>query len=169
MFQRITNIILLIFLMAFSLYAAGELYYLDKEYFLCPVEYQQDTIIIRHDSYGQGDFLARRGNGRRRHNGIDLQAPIGAAVYAVRGAKVREARFNRGMGNYIELLHPGGLVSVYGHLSKIEVKENQRVRQGDKIGEAGKTGNANYNGVIPHLHFELWHNGELANPMDFLE
>ncbi len=142
---------------------------MDKVDFLCPIDYKQDTVIIRHDSFGKGDFLARRGNGTRRHNGIDLQAPLGTAVYAVRGAKVLEARQSKGMGNFVELLHPEGFVSVYGHLSRIEVRENQWVGQGDKIGEVGKTGNANHPGVIPHLHFELWHNGELANPMDFME
>lgn len=169
MYQKILNFSLLFFLLLFPLCLAYELSRVDKVYFLCPIDYRQDTIIIRHDSFGKGDFLARRGNGTRKHNGIDLQAPIGTAVYAVRGARVREARFKKGMGNYIELSHPSGLVSVYGHLSRIEVKEGQRVRQADKIGEVGKTGNANYHGVIPHLHFELWQRGELLNPMDFLK
>lgn len=168
MFKRIKDFILLVFLIVFPFYAVYELSYVDKAYFLCPITYTQDTVIIRHDSWGKGDFLASRGNGTRKHNGIDLQAPIGTPVYAVRGAKVQEARASRGMGNYAELLHEEGYVTVYGHLSKINVKKNQRVRQGERIGEVGKTGNASHPGVIPHLHFELWRNGDLLNPMDFL-
>jgi len=167
--QRILNLILLIFLIIFPLYVAGELYYLDKVFFRCPINYTQDRIIIRHDSWGEGDFQARRGNGSRKHNGIDLQAPLGVPVYAVRKAKVQEARFSRGMGNYVSLLHGQGYVTVYGHLSKISVKKNQLLRQGQIVGEVGKTGNANHYGVIPHVHFEIWNKGELLDPMDFLE
>lgn len=168
MHSKIFNFILSIFLITFSLYLACELFHLDKVYFLCPIEYKQDAIIIRHDFYGSGDFLANR-NGSRKHNGIDLQARLSAPVYAVRGGEVREARFHKGMGNYVEILHPGGYVTIYGHLLNINVREKQVVRQGERIGEVGKTGNASYRGVIPHLHFEIWLNGNLLNPMNFLE
>lgn len=166
--QRLIGFALFICLILFLWYAGYQLYYLDKVFFFCPIEYKQDTIIIRHDSYGSGDFLAER-NGARKHNGIDLQADIGTPVYAVRGAKVIEARFHKGLGNYIELLHPEGYVSIYGHLSKIEVKENQLLRQGQKIGEVGKTGNAGYRGIIPHLHFEIRLDDTALDPMRFLE
>jgi murein DD-endopeptidase MepM/ murein hydrolase activator NlpD len=166
--QRIIGFLLFVCLILLFLCSVRQLYYLDKAFFFCPIEYKQDTIIIRHDSYGSGDFLAER-NGARKHNGIDLQADIGTPVYAVRGAKVREARFHKGLGNYVELFHPGGYVSIYAHLSKIEVKENQLVRQGQKIGEVGRTGNAGYRGIIPHLHFELRYNDTPVDPMKFLE
>src|SRR3989338_2732419 len=166
--RRLIGFLLFICLILFLLYSGYQLYYLDKAFFFCPIEYKQDTIIIRHDSYGSGDFLAER-NGARKHNGIDLQADIGTAVYAVRGAKVIGARFHKGLGNYVELLHPQGYVSIYGDLSKVEVKENQLVRQGQKIGEVGKTGNAGYRGIIPHLHFELRRNALPLDPMKFLK
>lgn len=167
--QRAGTFLLFVFLLAFPFYLSYQLYYLDKVFFFCPVEYRQDTVIIRHDSYGSGDFLSNRG-GNRKHNGIDLQAKLGAAVYAVRTGEVTKAQFHRGMGNFIEILHsPGGYVTIYGHLSKIEVKAGQLVRQGQKIGEVGKTGNANYRGVIPHLHFEIRKNGVPLDPMKFLE
>lgn len=165
--QRLIGFLLFICLILFFLYSGYQLYCLDKAFFFCPIEYKQDTIIIRHDSYGSGDFLAER-SGARKHNGIDLQAAIGTPVYAVRGARVIEARFHKGLGNYVELLHSEGYVSIYAHLSKIEVKENQLLRQGQKIGEVGKTGNAGYRGIIPHLHFELRHNDILLDPMKFL-
>ena len=166
--QRLIGFLLFICLIIFLLYSGYQLYYLDKVFFFCPIEYKQNTIIIRHDSYGSGDFLAER-NGARKHNGIDLQAAIGTPVHAVRGGRITEARFHKGLGNYVELRHPEGYVSIYAHLSKIEVRKNQSVRQGRKIGEVGKTGNASYRGIIPHLHFELRHNDTPLDPMKFLE
>ena len=166
--QKIINFILIGFLLLFPYYLISRLSRLDTVYFLCPVEYRQDTIIIRHDSYGSGDFMAER-SGSRKHNGIDLQAKIGEPVYAVRGGKVVEARFHRGMGNYVELSHPSGHTTIYGHLSKIAAREGQAVRQGDKIGEVGKTGNANHRSIIPHLHFEIRRGNAPLDPMEFLE
>lgn len=141
---------------------------MDKVYFLCPIEYKQDTVIIRHDSYGNGYFMAKR-SGSRKHNGLDFQAKIGEPVYAVRGGTVKEAKFHRGMGNYVELSHPAGHTTIYSHLSKISVSEGQFVRQGDKIGEVGKTGNANYRNIMPHLHFEIRKKNVPLDPMEFLE
>ena len=155
-------------MLLFPYYLISRLSRLDTVYFLCPVEYRQDTIIIRHDSYGSGDFMAER-SGSRKHNGIDLQAKIGEPVYAVRGGKVVEARFHRGMGNYVELSHPSGHTTIYGHLSKISAQEGRVVRQGDKIGEVGKTGNANHRSIIPHLHFEIRRGNAPLDPMEFLE
>ncbi len=166
--QKIINFILISFLLFLPCYLIGEFTQLDKVYFLCPIEYKQDTIIIRHDSYGSGDFMAER-SGPRKHNGIDLQAKIGEPVFAVRGGKVTEARFHRGMGNYVELSHPGGHTTIYGHLSKIEARQGQAVRQGDKIGEVGKTGNANHRNIMPHLHFEIRKKNVPLDPMEFLE
>lgn len=168
MSQRIINIFLFLLLITFPFYLAYQLYYLDKVAFFCPIEYRQGTIMIRHDSYGSGDFLAER-SGSRKHNGIDLWASMFTPVYAVRGGKVIAAKFHKGLGNYVELLHPGGYVTIYGHLSRLGVRENQIVRQAEIIGEVGKSGNAGYRGVIPHLHFEIWLKGALLNPMEFLE
>lgn len=169
MFRKILKSGLLFFLVVFIFYLAHELYYLDKVYFFCPVEYKQDTVIIRHDSYGNGSFLSNR-SGNRRHNGIDLQAKFAAAVYAPQSGRVSRAGFHRGMGNFIEIAHqPGGYVTVYGHLSKIDVRPGQRLRQAQKIGEVGKTGNANHRGVIPHLHLEIRQDNVPLDPMKFIE
>lgn len=168
MFSKIINGILFIFLIVLPPYLTYSLYHLDKVYFFCPIEYRKDTIIIRHDSYGRGEFMADR-NGGRKHNGIDLQAKVGAPVYAARAGQVMEARFNKGMGNYVEIRHNNHYTTIYGHLSQIGVKENQFVCQGQKIGEVGKTGNANFRGLIPHLHLEVRLNDVPLDPMEFLE
>lgn len=166
--RKIISFVLISFLLFFPCFLAWELYSLDKTYFFCPIKYKQDTIIIRHDYYGNGEYQSPR-RGGRKHNGIDLQAKIGSWVYAVRSGKVLEARFHKGMGNYVKILHPYGYTTVYGHLLRITVKKDQFVRQGDKIGEVGKTGNARQSRIIPHLHFEIKKNGNTLSPMEFLE
>lgn len=165
--QRVVGFILFIFLIILPFYLAYELYFLDKVYFLCPLDYKQDTLIIRNDSYGNGEFLAKR-NGFRKHNGIDLQAPVGTPVYAAMGGKVLNAGFHKGLGNYVEIKHNSGYITIYGHLFRIGVEKNQLVRQGDEIGEVGKTGNADYRGLIPHLHFEIRMDGVPLDPLEFL-
>jgi murein DD-endopeptidase MepM/ murein hydrolase activator NlpD len=153
-------------LVALPFYFLISLYFLDKHYFLCPIEYKAD-IIIRSDSRGNGFFAAER-NGKRTHEGIDLFAQIGTPVLACRSGQVIAARRSRGMGNYIIIRHPGNLTTIYGHLSKIYVHRRQFVRQGEVIASVGKTGNANYRDIQPHLHFEVRKDGIPQDPLDYL-
>lgn len=146
------RIVFLIYLLLISWFI-HKLHFLDKIDFLCPIEYDRD-IIIRNDKRGKGDFGSSR-NGGRIHNGLDLMAAIGSRVRAARSGKVINAEFNRGLGNYVEILHPGGLVSIYGHLKTIEVNRGDYVQQSTVLGTVGKTGNANHPSIQPHLHFEL--------------
>jgi len=143
------------------------LYFLDKDYFLCPIEYKRG-IIIRNDNRGDGIFAANR-SGRRIHQGVDLWANIGIPVLASRSGRVIAAKQNHGMGNYVIIQHPGNIATVYGHLSKIEVANNQFVRQGQVVGLVGKTGNANFCDIQPHLHFEVRKNNIPQDPMEYLE
>ena len=148
-------------------YLSLSLYFLDKNYFLCPIEYKGDAVI-RCDSRGEGFFAARR-NGNRVHEGIDFFAEIGSPVLACRSGIIIAARKNRGMGNYIIIRHPGHMITVYGHLSMIYVYKNQFVRQGEVIATVGKTGNANSRAIQPHLHFEVRKDGQPRDPLEYLE
>jgi len=159
--------ILLILFIVLPAYLIISLYYLDKSYFLCPIEYQRD-IIIRFDNRGNGLFGAGR-NGNRLHQGIDLYAGIGTPVLASRWGKVVVARHSRGMGNYIIIRHPGNITTIYGHLSRIYVNKDAFVRQGQIIAAVGKTGNANYRDIQPHLHFEVKKAGIPQEPLEYLE
>jgi len=103
------------------------------------------------------------------HEGIDLFAEIGSPVLACRSGRIIAARKNRGMGNYIIIRHPGNIITVYGHLFRIYVYKNAFVRQGQVIGSVGKTGNANYRDIQPHLHFEIRKNGIPQDPLVYLE
>ncbi len=146
---------------------AAVFWFLDKSYFLCPVEYQRD-IVVRCDGRGDGFFGAER-SGRRLHEGIDLYAAVGTPVLAARSGKVIAARHTRGMGNFVIIRHWGNITTIYGHLSKIYVSKGRFVRQGDVIGAVGKTGNANYRGIMPHLHFEVRKNGVPQDPLEYLQ
>jgi murein DD-endopeptidase MepM/ murein hydrolase activator NlpD len=159
---------ILVFLLIFlPVYLLASLYFLDKSYFICPIEYKSD-ILIRRDSRGDGFFAAER-SGNRLHNGIDLFAEIGTPVMASRSGIVVAAKQSRGMGNYVIIRHPGNIVTIYSHLSRIYVARNNLVRQGEVIGAVGKTGNANYRAILPHLHFEVRRGGIPEDPLQYLE
>ncbi len=164
---------LLVLLIILPVYLFISLYYLDRCYFLCPIEYQAD-IIIRSDTLGEGAFAASR-NGGRVHEGIDLFADEGAAVLAARSGRVTTSRVivdndtKTGSGNYIILQHVGNLTTTYAHLSEVYVRKNDFVRQGQVIGRAGKTGNANYRDIKPHLHFEVRKDAVPQDPLGYLE
>jgi len=150
-----------------TVYFAVVFYFADKHYFISPVSYSGD-LIIRSDSMGDGLFGTSR-SGSRNHEGLDLFGEVGTPVFATRSGIVTAARMRRGMGNYIVIRHSPSLASTYGHLSKILVKKNQIVRQGQLIGLIGKTGNANYRNMQPHVHFEIRKNGVPQDPTEYLD
>jgi murein DD-endopeptidase MepM/ murein hydrolase activator NlpD len=155
------------FLIIFFIFAIFTLYFIDKVYFLCPIDYKQG-IIIRRDEAGKGDFAAWR-TGRRRHEGIDLYAQIGTEVNSVSFARVAEVGYHKHLGNYVELHHPGNLVTIYGHLLRTLVEPGQLVVQSQIIGYVGKTGNANHPKIKPHLHFEIRKDNIPIDPLEWLE
>jgi murein DD-endopeptidase MepM/ murein hydrolase activator NlpD len=148
------------------IFLIAALYFIDKEPFLCPIEYAGD-IIVRCDSHGNGFFGANR-SGNRMHQGIDLLADLGTPIKAARSGIVTAADQNRGMGKYIVIIHPYNIKTIYGHLSEIYVRKGQIVRQGQIIGAVGKTGNANYNDIRPHLHLEVKKSGLPEDPFNYL-
>lgn len=160
--------LLLILLIILPVYFLTSLYFLDKDYFLCPIQYKTG-IFVRCDTRGDGLFGSSR-NGSRVHEGLDLLARIGEPVKACRAGKVIVSREQKnGMGKYIIIRHTGNLATLYGHLSRIYVAKNDFVRQGQVIGEAGKTGNANNREIQPHLHFEVRKNGLAQDPLEYLQ
>ncbi len=140
--------------------------YRDKSFFIPPVGHT-GQILIRNDVYGDGHFGAKR-RGRRLHKGIDIYAPLEAEVIASKGGIAKTGFVKNGMGNYVIINHSGNYATLYGHLSKCSVKNKQRVRQGDVIGYVGKTGNAHYKNIKPHVHFEVRKNGERIDPLSVL-
>lgn len=96
----------------------------------------------------------------KMHKGIDIGAPYGAPIRAASDGIVAFAGRNGGYGNFVKLNHGGGLASGYGHMSRIAVSPGARVSQGQVIGYVGSTGLS----TGPHLHYELWRNGDAINP-----
>lgn len=97
----------------------------------------------------------------RMHKGIDLKIQSNDTIYAAFDGKVRLTAYERkGYGNYVILRHPNGLETVYGHLNKSLVKEDQVVRAGEPIALGGSTGRS----TGPHLHFETRFMGYAINP-----
>lgn len=99
---------------------------------------------------------------RRMHNGLDLKVNIGDTIVAAFDGKVRIVRYERrGYGKYVVIRHDNGLETIYGHLSKQLVEENQLVRAGEVIGLGGNTGRS----TGSHLHFETRFLGIAINPV----
>ena len=102
--------------------------------------------------------------GYRFHAGIDLPAPQGTAVAATSPGTVVSAGWCGGYGWCITLDHGGGVYTLYGHLSRIEVAPGQPVARGQEIGKVGSTGQS----TGPHLHYEVRNNGRPVDPLPFL-
>ena len=99
---------------------------------------------------------------RRMHNGLDLKVNIGDTIVAAFDGKVRIVKYERrGYGKYVVIRHDNGLETVYGHLSKQLVEENQLVKAGEVIGLGGNTGRS----TGSHLHFDTRFLGIAINPI----
>ncbi len=99
--------------------------------------------------YGENQF----------HQGIDIRANY-EWVKASKYGRVSYAGWLGGYGKVVVITHPGGDKTLYGHLSKIVVREGQYVKQGQIIAKSGNTGNS----TGPHLHFEIIRKGQHINP-----
>ena len=100
---------------------------------------------------------------RRLHNGIDVKVYIGDTIRSAFSGKVRVVKDQgrrKGYGKYVIIRHDNGLETVYAHLSKQLVKEDQYVEVGEVIGLGGNTGRS----TGSHLHFETRFLGQAINP-----
>ncbi|WP_242622548.1 M23/M56 family metallopeptidase [Intestinimonas timonensis] len=95
------------------------------------------------------------------HDGVDISAPEGVAVLAVRSGTVAETGWDDTDGNYVLLDHGDGLTTLYGCLSAVSVQTGDAVAQGDVLGAVGQTGAA----TGPHLHLEAAQDGALYDPL----
>ncbi|UAC48133.1 M23 family metallopeptidase [Bacillus aquiflavi] len=98
------------------------------------------------------------------HKGIDIARPSNRTIKAADNGVVVSAGWHGGYGNKVEIDHKNGFRTVYAHLASINVKAGQTVSAGANLGVMGSTGNST--GV--HLHFEVYKNGKLQNPMSYL-
>jgi len=113
------------------------------------------TFGVRESPYGDG---------REMHPGIDIQAPFGEPVSAGGAGEVIYAGRDAGYGRLVVVDHGGDLETLYGHLSRIAVREGQRVSRGQELGAVGASGRA----TGAHLHYEVRQNDEPVNPRRYL-
>ena len=97
------------------------------------------------------DIFGYRPRRRRMHNGLDIKVQTGDTIYAAFDGKVRITSYQRrGYGHYVVIRHNNGIETLYAHLSKKLVTEDQNVKAGEPIGLGGNTGRS----TGSHLHFE---------------
>lgn len=125
-----------------------------RVYLAAPLEFSRVS-----SGYGMR-FHPITGN-NKPHLGVDFAAPTGTPVRTVGDGVVSFAGRQGGYGNLIVVNHRSGQATAYAHLSKILVRQGQRVEQGSRIGEVGSTGSS----TGPHLHFEFRENGQHKDPL----
>ena len=102
----------------------------------------------------------------RMHEGIDLAAPMGTAIYATaEGLVVKAGWSSGGYGNMVEVDHGRGIITRYAHLSRVLVSPGQRVTRGQQVGRMGSTGRS----TGSHLHYEVRIDGRAVNPIPFMK
>lgn len=110
--------------------------------------------------YRRDPFTSRRAF----HGGIDIVAPRGKEIRATGDGLVTKAKRSTGLGNLVSISHGLGIVTRYGHMSKINVAAGERVKRGDVIGFVGSTGRSTGN----HVHYEVHVDGKAVNPLGYI-
>ena len=100
----------------------------------------------------------------RNHQGMDICAPNGTAIYAGEAGTVVAVGYDSGWGKYVKIDHGNGLATLYAHCSSISAYEGQSVTRGQYIAAVGITGRA----TAYHLHFEVYVNGTRVSPTGYL-
>lgn len=116
------------------------------------------TSVYGKSRYFNGEF-------RGRHGGVDIKASIGTPVKAAASGKVVLVGNFWFAGNCIYIDHGAGLISFYGHMSKVSKTKGEHVQREDVIGLSGKSGRV----TGPHLHFSVSWRGEFFDPAPIME
>jgi murein DD-endopeptidase MepM/ murein hydrolase activator NlpD len=145
-----------------------------EEILVAPVNHivMKGTKVI--PSRGDGSFVWPTSGGyvssqmgyrwSRMHKGIDIAQPSNRTIKTVDNGIVVSAGWDGGYGNKVVVNHQNGYRTVYAHLSSIDVNVGQTVPKGSTLGQMGSTGDST--GI--HLHFEVYKNGKLVNPLTVL-
>lgn len=110
--------------------------------------------------YGWREDPFGKSSKRTYHSGIDMACSTGTRIYAALPGKVTTAGWSDVFGNYVIVQHHSGYRSLYGHMSKIDVKKGAYVDTNTVVGRVGSTGMS----TGPHLHFTVYKNGRTVNP-----
>jgi murein DD-endopeptidase MepM/ murein hydrolase activator NlpD len=107
----------------------------------------------------------RPGDPAESHPGIDIAVPIGTAVRAAGGGTVQAAGTDPDYGWYVLLRHPDGYETMYGHASRLLVREGDQIAAGQVIALTGSSGRS----TAPHLHFEIRRDGKSLDPLTLVK
>ena len=133
-------------------------------------ELDKSTMPTGHpiaDSYITSGFGHRAdplGGGSQYHKGVDFEANTGDPVLSVADGVVTFSGVRNGYGYVVEVDHGNGYVTRYAHNSRLIGQVGDLVRRGQEIAKAGSTGRS----TGAHVHFEVWENGAVVNPHQFL-
>ncbi len=101
----------------------------------------------------------------KMHAGIDFSSPRGTSIQATGNGVVKMVKRSRsGYGLHVVISHGYGYETLYGHMSKVDVKVGQKVKKGQHIGKVGSTGTS----TAPHCHYEVHYKGKAVNPIDYV-
>ena len=143
---------------------------------------QTDTLLAHGEVLFQWPLIPKKGISAKFHDpnypfrhlfehpGVDLPTDVGTPVHAAAGGYVAGTRTGKQYGNYIMLVHAGGIATVYAHLSRFAVRPDTYVQRGDIIGFSGGRPGDEGAGLSTgaHLHFEVRQGGIPVNPENFL-
>lgn len=113
------------------------------------------TFGVRYDPFTGGSAV---------HAGVDMAGPTGQPIVASAAGTVVRAGWYAGYGNCVDVAHGNGLMTRYGHLSRVRVRVGDRLNAGEMLGAMGSTGRS----TGPHLHFEVRVDGRAVDPMPYL-
>jgi len=120
---------------------------------------------IKGNYYNSGNFSPNTATDARHaggHQGIDLRASGGTPIYSIGPGIVTSVGTDPKGGNVINISHPQGIKSYYAHLGTVKVHKGDRVGMDTQIATIGNSGNAK--GTFPHLHIQVWKDGQLIDP-----
>ena len=101
-----------------------------------------------------------------RHTGVDIACPAGTPILAADDGVVTRVQYLKtGYGHNVMINHGDGVVTLYGHMTTINVKNGDTVKKGEEIGLEGSTGRS----TGPHLHFEVRIGGKIYNPLNYIK
>ena len=135
-----------------------------------PIDSLQDSILIDCKGWvlpAKGHITSKFGPRKYRyHYGTDLKVQTGDTIYCSWDGQVRIVKYDpKGYGNYVVVRHDNGLETVYAHLSRVLVEENERITANEVIGLGGNTGRS----TGSHLHYEIRYLGNAINPELFID
>lgn len=143
-----------------AVYDGSDVPYVGADGFCSPVGAGWRSIVTSEFG-GRRDPITGKQDG---HTGMDLAVPKGTPIRAALAGTVRVAKYDPSYGYYVTIGHEGGLITLYGHNSRLLVTPGQTVQAGDVISLSGSTGRS----TGPHLHFEVRINGQRTNPRYYL-